>query len=197
MLQFRNAALIGPQTYELAGLLRGQAGTEGAMRDPVPAGAPFVLIDDAVVQLAMTPADIGLPVNWKYGPAPYDIGHSAYAAATFAFTGAGLRPLSPVHIRAEQVTEGLRISWVRRTRIGGDSWEQIEIPLGEDAESYEVEIRDGTTIKRVLAAATPSVVYTIAQQTADFGAPQPNYILCIYQLSATYGRGEGREAIVP
>jgi hypothetical protein len=71
------------------------------------------------------------------------------------------------------------------------------VPLGEDAESYQIVILDGTTIKRALASPTPWVVYTIAQQTADFGAPQPNYTLCIYQLSATYGRGEGREAIVP
>jgi hypothetical protein len=197
VLQFREAELVAPLTYELTGLLRGQAGTEGAMRDPVVAGAAFVLLDNAVAQLAITPADVGLPLNWKYGPALYDIGNAAYGSASLAFAGTGLRPLSPVHVTAEQVAEGLRIAWIRRTRIRGDSWEQVEVPLGEDSEGYQIVILDGTTIRRVLASPTPWVVYTIAQQTADFGAPQPNYTLCIYQLSATYGRGEGREAIVP
>jgi hypothetical protein len=197
VIQFRDAALVAPLTYELSGLLRGQAGTEGAMRDPLAAGARFVLLNGAVTQVEMTRGDVGLALNWKYGPAVYDIGHPAYGSATFSFNGAGLRPLSPVHISGEQVAEGLRVTWVRRTRIGGDSWDQIEVPLGEDAEGYEVEILDGANVKRVLASISPSVTYTIAQQVIDFGTPQPNYALRIYQLSASYGRGQGREAIVP
>ena len=166
------------------------------MRDPVAGGARFVLLDSALRQVDMTQADVGLAFNWKYGPAPYDIGDPSYRDATPAFNGIGLRPLSPVHVTGEQTTGGLLIAWIRRTRLGGDSWEQPEVPLGEDAELYEVDILDGGDVVRTLAATTPSVTYTTAQQTADFGSPQTSYAVRIYQLSASYGRGQAREALV-
>jgi hypothetical protein len=197
VIQFRTASLTAPLTYALTGLLRGQAGTEGAMRDPVASGARFVLLDDAVVQVDMVAADIGLTFNWKYGPARYDIGHISYQTAIRTFQGAGLRPLSPVHVTGRQAPGGLEISWIRRTRIGGDGWDQLEVPLGEDREAYEIDILDGADVVRTLAATTPGILYTTAQQTTDFGAPQPSYAVRVYQLSATYGRGQAREAIVP
>ena len=69
------------------------------------------------------------------------------------------------------------------------------MPLAEDTEAYEVEIRDGSTVKRTLTTTTTSVLYTAAQQTADWGAPLgPGQSLAIriYQLSALIGRGAAR-----
>jgi hypothetical protein len=197
VIQFRDAELVAPLTYELTGLLRGQHGTEGAMGDPVAAGARFVLLDEALVQADMAQADIGLAFNWKYGPARYGIGHASYQATVRAFSGIGLRPLSPVHVSGRQVPGGLEISWIRRTRKGGDGWEQIEVPLAEDGEAYELDILDGATVKRTLPSPAPSLLYTTAQQITDFGAPQPSYAVRVYQLSASYGRGQAREATVP
>ena len=42
---------------------------------------------------------------------------------------------------------------------------------------------------RTLPAAGPSVLYTAADEIADFGAPQTALSLRIAQLSATVGRG--------
>jgi hypothetical protein len=197
VIQFREASLVDARTYKLSGLLRAQAGTEGAMRDPVASGARFVLLDGAPVQVDMTQSDIGLPFNWKYGPSVYGIGDPSYLTAARTFKGIGLRPLSPVHIRGEQNPAGLEISWIRRTRISGDAWDQLEVPLGEDSEAYEVDIMDGATVKRTLASPAQSVTYTIVQQIADFGAPRPSYAVRVCQLSASYGRGQTREALVP
>ena len=61
-------------TYELSGLLRGQAGTEFAMRAPLAAGARFVLLDGAVTPVDLTPDEIGLAYTWRCGPASRDIG---------------------------------------------------------------------------------------------------------------------------
>ena len=47
---------------------------------------------------------------------------------------------------------------------------------------------------RTLAATTPSVTYTAADQTADFGAPQSSVAVRVYQLSAVLGRGTPRAA---
>ncbi len=35
----------------------------------------------------------------------------------------------------------------------------------------------------------PNAIYTAAEQTVDFGAPQTAVTVRVYQLSATYGRG--------
>ena len=61
-------------------------------------------------------------------------------------------------------------------------------------ERYEVDILDGSIVKRTLAASTPAVTYSAADQTADFGAPQAAIDLRVYQLSAVFGRGTPREA---
>ena len=145
----------------------------------------------------MTQADVGLDFNWKYGPSVYDIGNAAYQTVTRAFRGTGLRPLSPVHIAGRLVPDGLQISWIRRTRIGGDSWDQVEVPLGEDSEAYEVDIMDGSTAVRTLSTSEAGVTYTNDQQISDFGTPQPSYAVRVYQLGATYGRGQAREGLVP
>ena len=66
------------------------------------------------------------------------------------------------------------------------------MPLAEETETYEVEILDGATVKRVLSTTTTSAVYTAAQQTADWGAPLgtgDTLDIRIFQLSALVGRG--------
>ncbi len=199
VIQFASAALVSGSTYDLSGFLRGQYGTEGVMRDPLPAGARFVLLDMAITQVDMTSDDVGLSYNWKYGPASYDIGHAAYVSKPgFAFRGVGLRPLSPCHVRGGFDGGGdLLLTWKRRTREGGDSWQGIEVPLAEDSEMYEIDIMDGSSVKRTLSASSPTATYTAAQQTADFGAPQSTYVVQVYQMSASYGRGTAREAVIP
>lgn len=199
VLQFERALLVAPGVYELSELLRGQAGTEGAMYVPTPPGAPFVLLDSALTMLPTTLADVGLAYWWRCGPAQRDIGDLTYVSSTHAFSGVGLRPYAPAHVRAVRNVPGpgdISVSWVRRTRVGGDSWDVVDVPLGESSEAYDVEILDGATVKRVLSAGTPSVVYSAADQIADFGAVQPSCAVRIYQLSATYGRGTAREAVI-
>lgn len=196
VIQFRDADLVGSGTYDLSVLLRGQAGTEGAMRDSLAAGARFILLDSTVVQANMTADEIGLDFNWKYGPASRDIAHASYQDSIKAFSGLGLKPLSPVHVRGRRSGNALEISWVRRTRLGGDSWELLEVPLGEDNEAYEIDILDGANVKRTLISSLPQTLYSEAQQIADWGAVQPSYAVAVYQMSAAYGRGQAREATI-
>lgn len=196
MLQFRDAELTGRATYDLSVLLRGQAGSEGAMRDPLGAGARFVLLDSAVAQVDMTADEIALDFNWKFGPASRDISHSSYQDRVRGFTGLGLKPLSPVHIRARAIGNDLEISWIRRTRVGGDSWETTEVPLGEETEAYEVDILDGSGVKRTLATPVAKVVYSEADQIADWGVPPSALSLRVQQLSASHGRGHPKEMTV-
>ena len=157
-------------------------------------GARFVLLDQAVTPVDLTQDQIGLPLNWRFGPANRDLGDPDYRTEVHAFTGLGLRPLSPVHIRGQRNGPDLVMSWVRRTRQGGDSWIAAEVPLAEDSERYQIDILAGAAVKRTLASASPSITYTAADQTTDFGSPQAAVSVRVYQISAFAGRGTGRTA---
>ena len=148
VLQFQSAVLTAPSTYRLSSLLRGQSGSEAAMRAPLAGGARFVLLDTRVTPVDLAPGEIGLPYTWRCGRSDRDIGDAAFAEATHAFTGEGLKPLSPVHVRGKRTAGDLAISWVRRTRIGGEGWDAVEVPLGEESERYEVDILDGVAVRR-------------------------------------------------
>ncbi len=122
----------------------------------------------------------------------------AYQSAVLQFRGIGLRPLSPVHPAARWSGGGLALAWTRRTRIGGDSWDQAEVPLAEEGEAYDVEILDGAgDVVRTLTASSPSLLYAAAQIAADFplGLPSP-FRFRIYQRSAIFGRGAAATAEV-
>ena len=197
VLQFLNAVLVDVGTYELTGLLRGQAGTEGAMRAPVAANALFVVLDAAVMQLPLGLNDLNLPLNWRYGPSNRSIGDASYVVTQHAFKGLGRRPLSPARVKGARAVGGdLTVTWERRTRIGGDSWDVAEVPLGEDSEAYEVEIMSGVVVKRTIFAAVPAAVYTAAQQVSDFGSVQGAVSVRVYQKSTLFGRGAARVALV-
>ena len=51
-----------------------------------------------------------------------------------------------------RTVDGVTFTWIRRTRRDGDSWDAIEVPLGETSEAYELDVLDGSTVKRTLTA---------------------------------------------
>ncbi|WP_128513664.1 baseplate multidomain protein megatron [Tabrizicola thermarum] len=197
IVQAGQAELIAPDRYRLTRLLRGQRGTEQAMGNPAPAGARVVVLETTLASLPITEADLGLPWNWRVGPAARDVSDASYAALGFTPTGRGLVPFAPVHVeqpwRTARSPGDLTIRWTRRSRtLVADSWEQVEVPLAEDLESYDVQILDGAAVKRTLTSTTTSVLYTAAQQSADWGtplAPGQTLSIRIYQLSNRLGRG--------
>jgi hypothetical protein len=68
LLQFAAADLVADDTYELSGLLRAQFGSEDAMAAGHAAGAPFVLLDRALVPLPVGRDEIGTPFTWRTNP---------------------------------------------------------------------------------------------------------------------------------
>jgi hypothetical protein len=197
VLQAGSAELIAPGRYRLTRLLRGQRGTEGAMADPVPAGARVVVLDSMLADLPVTEADLGMAMNWRIGPASKPVSDETYVAQTFTPEGVGLRPFAPVHVeqpwRKARVPGDLTIRWVRRDRsLAADSWNAVEIPMSEASESWQVEILDGATVKRSLTTATTSVVYSAADQSADWGAPLGSgnaLTVRIAQIGQMFGAG--------
>ena len=196
VVQFQQAELIGVRCYRLSGLLRGQAGTEGFITSSLPAGARFVVLDDAIAPIALTDDEIGLDYSWKVGPAPYDIGHRSYRTYQKAFSGLAQKPFAPVHIRANALAGGdISLSWIRRTRSGGDSWEALEVPLSQESEAYELDILDGSgTVMRTLSSSQPNLIYNASDQITDFGSVQTSLSVRLYQMSSRFGRGHEAKA---
>ena len=200
LLQFQTATLVAPGTYDLSVLLRGQFGSEAAMRSPVAAGTSFILLDEAVTAVDMTGDDIGLLLNWRYGPAGEPIDDIAFVTEAHAFTSLGLRPLSPVHLQGKRDpgSGDWTFIWVRRTRVDGDGWEAAEVPLSEESELYQLEILDapgGDVLRTVTVLGTQAYLYSTADQTTDFGSPQWNVAIRVMQISASYGAGAPAEAL--
>lgn len=190
VLQFRDATMVDATTWQLAGLLRGQGGTADVAALGHQAGARFVLLDGAVVPLAISEAEAGLSLTVRCGP-----GDAVYDPDVF--TDVGLVPalrgrmcLAPVQLRARRMAGGdIAVAWLRQTRAGGDAWEPVEVPLGEASEAYEVEILDGGDVVRAMAADAAAVTYTAAQQVADFGTLPDAIGVRVRQISATGGPG--------
>ncbi len=200
LVQFATATLTAPNEWTLSRLLRGQLGTEGAMGNPVAAGARVVVMDGAPRQLNLGPGEYALAFNYLWGPQGRPISDSSYQGATLQFQGVGLRPFSPVRLRAVWSGNDLLLSWIRRDRDpASDSWDRTEIPMSESAESYDVEILNGAgdVVRTFSSVSSPSLTYTSAQIAADFpsGLPSP-FRFTVYQLSSAFGRGAGGMADV-
>ena len=72
VIQFRTAEFVGAEVWKLSGLLRGQQGTEMAMKAGAEAGAIAVFLDAGLVRVSSPPAERGLPLIWRpaaLGPA--------------------------------------------------------------------------------------------------------------------------------
>jgi hypothetical protein len=188
IIQFATADLVGAQTWELSLLLRGQFGSAPEMRVLRPAGERFVLLDEAVVQPALTLAEAGLEQTWRLGPAEYDLGR-AQAEVTLRSAMLGLRPLSPVRLRATRQGGDVLFHWIRRARLGGDSWEASEVPLAEEREAYRVEVMAGGEVRRSVTLGESLWLYRAADIAADFGPGTTTFTLRVAQISNSFGAG--------
>ncbi len=194
LLQFREAELVGTRRYRLSGLLRGQLGTEAAAAVGCPAGSRVVLIDGRLGVLPVGTEGLGSPGEFRVvaagdaldGPTAVTLQHTA--------TGLGLKPLAPVHASARREAGGVRFRWIRRGRIDADSWQQSDIPLGEETEAYELDLLgDGGAVLATLSSALPEVLLPAAQETALYGGSQSAIAVRIHQLSRAVGRGHPLE----
>ncbi|MGC9370623.1 MAG: baseplate multidomain protein megatron [Paracoccaceae bacterium] len=188
VFQFANATLVGPDTWELSLRLRGQLGSDAVMPDAWPAGSLFVLLDGVPQQITLAASARDLARHYRVGPAGRSYDDPSYVHLIEAFKGIGLRPYSPSHLRAQWAGGDLALSWVRRTRIDGDSWSSAEVPLGEDREGYLVRVRGaGEALLREQSVGQPGWTYDAAAQAAD-GVAAP-FAVEVAQMSDRFGPG--------
>lgn len=188
VIQFAQAELVGGQTFLLSRLLRGQGGSEDAMAPLLPAGAAFVRLDRSLVPIVRGLDALERLMQLRLVAAGRSHDDPTATVLTVTPQRTALKPLSPVHLRASRQADGVHVTWIRRTRIDGDGW-NAEVPLGEDAEAYTVDVFAGATLKRSIACASTTALYASADELADFGAPQPSLTFRVTQLSASVGAG--------
>jgi hypothetical protein len=199
IVQFATATLTAPDEYTLTGLLRGRRGSEGQMRDPVAAGARVVVLDAALAQPGLAPAQARLSFNYRWGPVSRPISDIAWQSTARQFEGAGLIPLAPSHVDFAWNGGDLVIGWKRRDRSpSAASIIPAATAMSEARELYDLEILSGCSVVRSFNAVPQhSQAYTAAQQAADFPAGLPNPLtIRVYQLSSAIGRGRKKEALL-
>lgn len=191
VLQYETATLVAPALWRLEGLLRGQFGTEDAVGDPTPMHSAFVVLDGRIGVSRVDEERRGSELSWRAGPASRPHDDATYVARVERFGARALVPLAPVRLtaRRDPATGDVAITWIRRTRIGGDDFDAREVRLGEETEAYEVEISSGGAAVRTISTASQSALYAAAEQAADFGSAPATLDVAVRQLSATVGAG--------
>ena len=112
---------------------------------------------------------------------------STAAVAVFA-TGEFVDGL--LSLREAVTPAGRDYSWVRRTRIGGDSWEFEDVPLGEGFERYRIRVMQGGSVVREAEVGAPVWSYAAAEIAADGIAGEAE--IRVAQLSDAFGAGPAK-----
>lgn len=181
---FVTATLVSAGVYDLTGLKRGRRGTEWAVDDHA-IGDEFVLIA-GLSPVEVGTDDIGDALSFKV----QSVGRNIDSAPpiNMTFSGATLKPYAPASVKWYYDGTDLQGTITRRTRVGGN-WNGSTIPLSETSEEYEIDVYNGSTLKRTITATTTAFTYTAAMAAADgITLPTPPTINA-YQMSATVGRG--------
>lgn len=193
VLQFRDVTVNADTSRTLSGLLRGRRGTDVFVGGHA-AGDIFVLLNPSTVDLvSLTLGEVGSTRFYK----GITSGQLFEDAPTTTKVSAG-NDLKPYHPASHGVTidggNDLTLTWVRRTRVGGQLQDGSGIvPLSEDSEEYEVDILDapgGSVVRTFTGLSSPTVTYTSANQTSDgFSPPLTQLTFKVFQVSAQVGRG--------
>ena len=134
IFQAVNAALIAPDTYRLSRLLRGQSGTDYILGEILPAGARVVYLGRGWADIPISDELIGEMIEFHAAAS----GRADTETISHSYQANHLRPLAPVHLKTVLSGDDFVVTWIRRTRQGGDDWAAIEVPLGEEEERYLV-----------------------------------------------------------
>jgi len=158
------------------------------MVEQLAAGAPVVFLSSAMPPLDLPLSRLSQQVSLQFGAASLPLESYGWQTQSFDVRRAGLTCLAPAHVSQNRRENGdIEISWIRRSRLHGDDFDAIEVPLGEANEAYEVAIEADGERLYTAATQTPSWVYEAGLQASHRHAAQR--LVRIAQISATQGAG--------
>lgn len=152
-----------PNTYRLARLWRGQLGTESHVATHAASESCCLLRMQGLRRVTRPTSELD---QLRYLRA-VTLGRSATDAVVeqVTNTGIGLKPWAPVNLRAGATATGYTVTWDRRTRLKTRfaSSAGINVPLGEAAEAYEVDLlTSGDVLVSTTAVTEPEIDLTAA-----------------------------------
>jgi hypothetical protein len=163
-------------------------GTDAVSPISWPSGSLFVILDSSVQQINLPFAARGLERFYRIGPSEKGYLDPNVSVQVAAFNGVGLRPYSVSHLVASRAADStILVTFVRRTRIDGDSWQSSEVPLGEETESYTLQVIYGGNIVREVTLSTQSWIYSPSMQAADLIGS--GFHISVAQNSTSFGAG--------
>jgi hypothetical protein len=189
VIQFRHADLVSDGVWRLSGLLRGQQGTEAAMRAGADGGAVVVFLDAALPRTLSSREERGMPLVWRAGP-PGLSGGAGVSELEWTSTGVQDRPWSPVHLRRKVRSDGgLEFAWIPRVRVDGDHWDG-EVAMS-DPLRFRVSLgRDGE-VRRAFEVEAAGALRSAVDLAADFPEGlSDGMTIGVAQWSDGYGWGE-------
>lgn len=182
VIAWRAASLTGPAAWRLEQVTRGLTGAD--MAPALPAGTVVVVIDGALAPLALEAGLEGGMVEWRAVAEGLALDGPTASRISRRFDARARLPWPPCHVRARRTAGGVALSWIRRARGDGDSWGPGNAPPAARTERYRLSVLDtsGASVREIETAA-PAALYTSAQETGDFGAPQPQLRIAVAQVS--------------
>ena len=186
VVQYRSAVLVGPGTWRLEGLLRGQQGTEVEMRAGAGAGSVVVFLDDRLARAEIGRGERGLPLVCRAGPTGAAPGGAGFTETVFQSKGVDDRPWSPCGLAVAAGADGLTIRWTPRVRLFGDGWDGE--PAAVDPMRFRLRVLDGGVGVRTMEVEGLSAFYPAAALAADF----PEGVTATARIAvAQWGEGFG------
>jgi hypothetical protein len=190
LMQFQVATDNGDNTYTLSGLLRGRRGTDIFMDNHLEK-EPVVLVEgNKIYKITDELSNIGR--TFEYAAVTLNATDDSAPKSNWTQTGGLITPLSPVDLTAQRETnDDLTLGWVRRARLNAEWLDNVDVPLDEPTEEYDVELYSGDTLLRtVRVIGANTYTYTLADQTTDFGSRVGDFNMTVYQISSRVGRGQ-------
>lgn len=194
LVQFVNATLEVDGSYTLDTLLRGQRGSEWATSEHV-ANETIVLITSTRIYSYQDSLS-NRNTNWDYKAVVGNRPLSETVQSNWLATYERIVPRSPASLKAQTLqTDEIYITWIRRARVNAEWLDDIDVPLDEPTEEYDLEIESaGAIIRAERLVGVTEFSYTSALQTLDgLTPPGTSLTIRVYQISSRVGRGRVAE----
>jgi hypothetical protein len=84
----------------------------------------------------------------------------------------------------------LQKPWIRRGRLDADTWEGVDIPLGEESEQYRLcVLRDGQEVMEFTTTSPQAIISNAQITTHDLDLQDRHISIEVSQISNAYGPG--------
>lgn len=185
-IQFKTATQVGPTSWELTNLLRGRRGTDHAIAAHA-SGESFVLLGNGGIYRVPVVDASGWGDSLVLRGVTLHQDASEASTVTFANTGEGKRPFSPIELAGSFGGSGeLDLTWTDRSRFFGTDG---DLPV-----TYEIDFVKGAGVVRTETMTAPAYSYSAADQASDGFTEGDAIRVGLFRVNDDYGRSRARVA---